>query len=294
MNRSLVASVTAGVLGGLANVMVTRELLERVDSPFFEPGRETALNPGTIGSVADAPHVWLGVFALGFVPLFATTATRLLAPGGGFVALLVGVVHTVLTAPFPEGTPMAWGTLVEGPFYASNYAKSWYAWLSLLLVAGVAEFALRRGYGLGDERLRNLPTLPLSRSQLRAVVLGSGLLVGLGIGLLSSTGAYYQSDIWTVLTILVPGCIVTAIAIAALLTRGLVTPMVLYAYWTAGTVESTVFPPHPAPEYHTHPEVLFLFLSVALPLLACLEWVLRSRVRGWDGGVFAGRADTAE
>ncbi|QRV15263.1 hypothetical protein JMJ58_20565 [Haloterrigena salifodinae] len=294
MNRSLTASVIAGLLGGLANVTVTRELLERVGSPFFEPGRETALNPATIGSVADAPHVWLGVFALGFVPLFATTATRLLAPAGGFAALLVGVVHTVLTAPFPEETPMLWGALVEGPFYASNYAKSWYAWLSLLLVAGVAEFALRRGYGLGNERLQHLPTLPLSRSQLRAVVLGSGLLVGLGIGLLSSTGAYYQSDIWTVLTILVPGCIATAIALTALLTRGLVTPMALYTYWTASIVEGTVFPPQPSPERHAHPEVLFCFLSVALSLLALLEWRLRSRVRGWDGGPFAGRTDTVK
>ena len=293
MNRSLVASICAGLLGGLANVAVTRELLVRVDSPFFEPGRETALNSAMIGSVADAPHVWLGVFALGFVPLFVTTATRLLAPAGGFAALLVGAAHTVLTAPFPDATPKHWGRLVEGPFYASNYAQSWYAWLPLLLVAGVAEFALRRGYGLGDERLRHCPTLPLSRSQRWSIALGSGLLVGLGVGLLSTT-SYYQSDASTVLVTLVPGCLATTIALIALLTRGLVTPTALYAYWTAGTVEATVFPPHPSPEYHTHPEFLFLFLSVALPLLALLEWKLRSRVRGWDGGPFAGRTEAAK
>ena len=293
MNRSLIGSVIAGLLGGLANVAVTLELLERVESPFFEPGRETALNSAMIGSVADAPHVWLGVFALGFVPLFVTAATRLLAPAGGFAALLGDVAHTVLMAPFPEATPMVGGLLVEGPFYASNYAKSWYAWLPLLLVAGIVEFALRRGYGFDDERLRYLPTLPLSRSQHWTIALGAGLLVGLGIGLLDPT-SYYQSDAPTVLEILVPGCIATAIALTALLTRGLVTPMALYVYWTSGIVEATVFPPHPSPEHHTHPAVMFLFLSVALPLLALLEWALRSRVRGWDGGVFADRADPAE
>ncbi|WP_222919073.1 hypothetical protein [Natrinema sp. SYSU A 869] len=146
MNRTLVGSIVAGILGGLANVAVTLELLERVDSPLFESGRETTLNPAVIGSVADAPHVWLGVFALGFLPLFVTAVTRLLAPTGGFAALLGGVAYIVLTAPVPEQVAE---NLIEGPFYATNYAKSWYAWLPLLLVAAVAEFALRRGYGLG-------------------------------------------------------------------------------------------------------------------------------------------------
>lgn len=289
MNRSLVGSVIAGLLGGLANVAVTLELLERVESPFFEPGRETALNSAMIGSIADTPHVWLGVFALGFVPLFATTATRLIAPAGGFAALLVGVAHTVLTAPVPEATPAATGRLVEGPFYASNYAKSWYAWLPLLLVAGVAEFALRRGYGFGDEHLRHCPTFPLSRSQRWAVVLGSGLLVGLGIGLLSSTWAYYQSDISTVLETLVLGCIATTIALGTLVSRGLVTPTVLYVYGVQGIVAAMVFPSYPSPEAHLHPGIVFLFLSLAVSVLALLEWGLRSRVRGWNGGTFAGR-----
>ena len=246
MNRALLASIAAGLLGGLANVAVTLALLRRVGSPFFEPGRETALNPTIIGSVADAPHVWLGVFALGFIPLFVAAATRLLAPAGGFAALLVGVGYTVLTAPEPV---RASGVLVEGPFYASNYAKSWYAWLPLLLVAAVAEFALRRGYGLGDRRLRRLPSLPLSRSRSAAVALGTGLLVGLGIGLSNPT-SYYQTSASAVLGVLVPGAVATAIALAALLFRGLVAPMTLYAYWATGIVAAVVFPPHPSPEYH--------------------------------------------
>ncbi|QLK25996.1 hypothetical protein HYG81_18270 [Natrinema zhouii] len=293
MNRTLAGSAILGFLGGLVNVAVTRTLLTHVDSPFFELGRDAAPNAVIIRSIRDTPQLWIGVFALGFVPLFITASTRLLAPTGGFAALLGGVAYVVLTSPFPQGETSASGIFVNGPFYASNYAKSWYAWLSLLLVAGVAEFALRRGYGLRDGRLRHLPDLSLSRSQFWSVTLVMGALVGLGVGLLNPL-YYYQSDLSTVLAVLVTAGAATWIALAALLSRGLVTPLALDAYWAQGIVAATVFPPHPSPESHTHPELLFLFLSVAVSLLGLLELAIRSRYRGWDGGSFTGRTDTPE
>lgn len=286
MNRSLVGSAVLGCLGGLVNVVLTLELLTHVNSPLFEPGERTPLNSVFVGSVLDTPHIWVGVFALGFVPVFVTAATRLVVPSGGFVSLLGGVAYTVLTSPAPEAMTGPTGLVIEGPVYASSYAKSWYAWLPVLLVAGVAEFALRYEYGVGDARLRHLPDVPLSRSGFWLIVCSAGFFVGLGVGLLDLP-SYFQTDISTVLVVLVPTGVATATSLAALLSRGLVAPLALYAFVAPAIVAEAVFPSYPTPE-GPHPELSFLYLSLAVSILALLELVIRSRDPDWDSGIFTG------
>ncbi|SEQ72887.1 hypothetical protein [Natrinema salaciae] len=286
MNRSLVGSAVLGCLGGVVNVVLTLALLTRVNSPLFRPGEQTSLNSVFVGSIFDTPHIWVGVFTLGFVPVFVTAATRLVAPSVGFVSLLGGVASTVLASPVPEGMTGPTGLVIDGPVYASSYAKSWYAWLAVLLVAGVAEFVLRYEYGVGDDRLRHLPDFPLSRSRFWLIVCSAGFVVGLGVGLLDLP-SYVQTDISTVLVVLVPTGVATAATLAALLSRGLVAPLALYAFVAPAIVADAVFPSYPSPE-GSHPELSFLYLSVAVSVLALLELVIRSRDSDRDGGIVAG------
>lgn len=290
MKRSLVGSAVLGSLGGLMNVVLALALLTRVNSPLFEPQKSTAFNAVYVGSVLDTPQVWVGVFALGFVPIFASAATRLVAPTGGFLSLLAGVAFIVMTAPAPGVVTGPTDLFVDGPIYASSYAKSWYTWLSLLIVAGVAEFALRFGYGFGDDRLRHLPAFPPSRSRRWLTVCSVGFVVGLGVGLLDLP-YYVQTDVSTVLFVLVPTGVATAVALGALFSRGFVTPLALYAVVAPAIVVATVFPSHPSPD-GSHPELSFLYLSFAVAALTLLELVIRSRYRDWDGGTFVAQVDT--
>lgn len=286
MNRSFVSSAIFGCVGGSMNVVLTLVLLTHVNSPLFESGKQTSLNPVFVGSILDTPHIWVGVFTLGFVPVFVTAATRLVAPTGGFLSLLGGVTYIVLTSPVPEDITGPTGIFIEGPVYASSYAKSWYAWLPMLMVAGVAEFALRYEYGFGDDRLRYLPDFRLSRSKFWLIICSVGFFVGLGVGLLD-THYYFQTDIVPILFILVPTGVATAATLAALFTRGLLAPLTLYAVVAPAIVTDTVFPSYPSPE-GPHPELSFLYLSLAVSTLALLELAIRSRYLDWDGGIFAG------
>ncbi len=79
------------------------------------------------------------------------------APAAGFVFVLGGTVSVELATPNPEWSTLDGYVIVDGPTHVASYANTWYVWLSLLLVAGGLEFAIRRGYGVGDDRLRNLP-----------------------------------------------------------------------------------------------------------------------------------------
>ncbi|WP_408956725.1 hypothetical protein [Natrinema sp. 74] len=274
MNRSLVGSVVLGCLGGFLNVVLTLGMLTHVNSPLFEPGNPTSLNAVFVGSVLETPQIWIGVFALGFVPVVVTAATRLVAPAGGLGLLLGGVVSLVLTAPAPEAVMGPTELFIEGPVYASSYAKSWYAWLSLLIVAGVAEFTLRSEYGFGDDRLRHLPDFLPSRSRSWLTLCSAGFVVGLGVGLLDLPN-YVQTDVSTVCFVLVPTGVATAAMLAGLRFSGLVAPLTLYAVAAPAIVAATVFPSSPAPE-GPHPGLSFLYLSAAVFVLALLELAIRS------------------
>src|SRR6056297_3351603 len=166
MDRPSASTIGAASVAGLANIVVIIALYAHGEYPALE-------------SVASMVPVVLGGFGLGFVAVFVTLYTRLLSPAFGFATALLGTVFLVLTSPSPAWSTLGEYTVVEGPAHASSYAHTWYVWLALLLYAGVVEFALRRGYGIGAEQLRHLPSMPLSRRALRWTVAGFAGLVGL-------------------------------------------------------------------------------------------------------------------
>lgn len=217
MGRVNETAIVLASLGGLANAAIVVGLLLYFEYPLVET---------TIGFAS----VMITAFVFGFLPVLLSVRTGLVAPTIGFLALLVSVVSVEITTPAPARVErLGSADIVTGPFYVYEYADSWYVWLALLLIAGVGEFAIRRGYGLGDQRLRRVPTLPLSRGTSVGVAVGLGSLLGattavlvavsLGLGPIES---------------LVTGCLVaaaTAIPLVALLSSGIVAPFAVFAFW---------------------------------------------------------------
>ncbi|WP_226006670.1 hypothetical protein [Natrinema salinisoli] len=269
MTRSSVTSIAIGTGGGIASVVVVGALLSYFDYDV----------------VTSASELWMllpGAFVLGFVTVAVSAHTRLVSPGGGFAALLTTVVYAELTTDAPWAVvERGDGLIVEGSFHALSYAETWYVWLALLLVAGVAEFAVRRGYGLGDARLRNLPALPLSRTDLWLVVTACSVAVGFATMILLVRG-----NLWDT----VPGyaigfvaaAVATAVPLAVLLSHGIVSPFVLYSWIVTATLQTEAFT---APDSGLHIPLLGAS-AIVFGIVAVLELLVRSRLRGWDGGKF--------
>ncbi|AGB14893.1 hypothetical protein Halru_0247 [Halovivax ruber XH-70] len=258
-----------GVAGGFAHVLVVGTLLSYFDYQVFRP---------TLSLVLLAP----GVFFLGAFPLVVSVRTRLLIPGGGFLALATAVVVAEVTTPAPQKVGELGGhAIVDGPFYALQYAGSWYSWLSLLFVAGVVEFAIRRGYAIGDDRLRHLPDLPLSSDRLGTVVVVCSAVVGTAIVGLLVAGNLWDSILGYAIGFAAAAA-ATAVPVVALLARGLVAPLVLYCLVITNTSRVHVF---------ADPDGLsMVFLGVmagVFAIAAVIEWLGRSQLLGWDGGRFA-------
>lgn len=262
-------TIATAALGGLANVAVVLALYARGDYPALESAPEIIVLAVT-------------AFLVGFLPWFAAAYTRLLMPALGFLAALFGTVSLELTTPAPEWSQLGEFVVVDGPTYASSYANGWYVWLALLTVAGVLEFAIRRGYGFGEDRLRHLPTLPFSRDRLVRTVGAVAALVGFAATLLVLRAGIRPPAAAAV--VFVFAAAVTAVPLAALLARGIVAPTVLFApvpYFLVYEVFVTTDSP-----LHI---LLFGPYAVVLALAWVLEEAIRSRLRGWDGGRFAGR-----
>lgn len=273
MPRHALRTVSVAGLGGIANAAVVVALLTYFDYPLIETNAELA----TLAAQA---------FLLGFVPLLITAHTRLLAPAGGFAILLGRVVHAELTSPAPEKVgELGSNAIVEGPFHVRNYAEAWFALLALLLIAGVVEFALRRGYGLGADRLRNLPALPLSRPVLVGVLAGLSGFVGASAVLLvrQSTGLATGEAAGVFLG----AAAATAVPLAALLTRGYLAPLFPFALAVPHGLLVEAFG---TPDSYVHISILGR-VAVFLALVWLLEYLFRSRYRGWNGGGFVGRTD---
>lgn len=181
MNRPSVTSIAVGTAGGIASAVVVGVLLSAFDYHV----------------VTTATERWTllpGAFVLGFATVAVSAHTGLVSPGGGFLALLTTVVYIELTTAPPQAVvERGDDVIVDGSFHALSYADTWYVWLALLLVAGVAEFAIRRGYELGDDRLRNLPVLPLSRTDVWLVVAGCSVAVGLATMTLLVRGGLWDT-----------------------------------------------------------------------------------------------------
>ncbi|RQG97209.1 hypothetical protein [Natrarchaeobius chitinivorans] len=265
MVRPSPLSIAAGLAGGVLNVAVVLALYARGGYPTLE-------------SVAG---IAVPAFALGFLALFVSAHTRLFAPAIGFLAVLAGTASVELTTPHPE-----WGTLdgyviVDGPTHVASYANTWYVWLSLVLVAGLLEFGIRRGYGLGGERLRNLPTVPLSRATLAWFVGGGSSLVGAATVLLVLR-AGIRPPVASVAVFAVTAAVV-GVPLAALLGRGIVSPAVLFAVLVPYFLTVEVFVATDSPVHI----LLFGPYAIVLAVAWALEAGIRSRLRGWEGGRFA-------
>ncbi|WP_255194170.1 hypothetical protein [Natronobeatus ordinarius] len=262
-------SITAAAVGGVANVAAVLALFARFEYPVLE-------------SIGSASFVVLTAFLLGFVAVFVSAHTRLVTPAVGFVGLLVAVAVAEVTSPAPRWSELDGYTIVEGPLFVLQYSNTWYVWLSLLLFAGVVEFAFRRGYGLGDHRLRNLPDLPLSRPVVVGVVLGVGGLVALATAALTVRSGIRPPI--AALAVYVVALAVAAVPLAALLARGIVSPVLLFALAIPYLLVVEVFTTTDSPVH------ILLFGPYAIVMIVAwaLEAALRSRVGGWDGGRFSG------
>ncbi|ELY30888.1 hypothetical protein C500_07618 [Natrialba magadii ATCC 43099] len=270
--RPSLRSLAAGAIGGLLNVTCILALFARGNYPVLDSPTQLAV-------------LVLAGFTLGFVALFITSYTRLLTPAVGFLAVLAGAAYLELTTPLPEWDELGGYVIVDGPTHVSSYAHTWYVWLSLVVVAGLVEFGLRRGYGVGDGRLRNLPSFPLSRIGLGRTVATAAGLVGLATALLVLRAGIQPSA--SVLVGFVVATAVAAVPLAALFSRGLVIPVVLFAlvpYALAVEVFLTTDSP-----VHI---LLFGPYAVGLLIAAAVEYWLRAKLGGWDGGRFTDHQST--
>lgn len=272
LTRPSPAALAVSSVGGLANVVAVVALYARGEYPTLESTAGIAVLAAT-------------AFVVGFVPIFVSSHTRLVAPALGLLAALAGTAYLEVTTPMPEWGRLGEYVVVDGPTHVSSYANAWYVWLALLTVAGVVEFALRRGYGIGDRRLRNLPTLPLSRGALVWTVGGFAALVGLATVLLVLRSGIRPPI--AAIVVFVFAAAVTAVPLAALLARGIVAPTVLFApvpYFLIYEVFVTTDSP-----VHI---LLFGPYTIVLAVAWALEAAIRSRFGGWNGGRFTGRNPT--
>ncbi|OVE85539.1 hypothetical protein [Natronolimnobius baerhuensis] len=265
-SRPTATTLALAAVGGLVNLAIVFGLYIRAAYPILE-------------STGDVAVLAVALFAVGAIAAFASAYTRLLTPALGWLAALAGTAYYELTTPMPEWSEFEGYVIVDGPTHVASYANTWYVWLALALFAGVLEFGIRRGYGLGERSLRNLPELPLSRADLGRAVVGFGALVGVATMLLAIRSGLPR--LATALAIAVLATAVAAVPLAALLARGLLLPTVLFApvpYLLVYEVFVTT-------DSHVH-ILLFGPYALVLALAWALEAVLRSRLRGWDGGRF--------
>ncbi|SDQ99923.1 hypothetical protein [Natronobacterium texcoconense] len=263
-NAPSLGTITAGLVGGAGNAAVVLALYARAEYPVLE-------------SVTATTFLALGAFAVGFVPLFLAAYTRLFAPAVGLLAVVVGTVYLEFTTPMPEWSEMGDYVIVDGPTHVSSYANTWYVWLALAAVVAVAEFGIRRRYGIADGRLRNLTDWPLSRTARYTVVLGTAALVGAGTSLLVVRSGVQPSPFVSVVFAFAAAA--TAVPIAALFEDGALLPLALFAlvpYFlvlevfvtTDSPVHILLFGPH----------------AVVLAVVWWLERTARKRLGGADGG----------
>lgn len=266
-SRPSTPAVAVAAAAGLANVAVVFALYARADYPALE------LSLG-VASLAVL------VFTAGFVPVLVSMHTRLYSPAIGFVAVLAGAVYLELTTPSPEWSELGGHIVVDGPFHVSSYANAWSLWIALTLFAGVVEFAIRRGYRVADRSLRHLPEFPLSWRTIGRTVVGTAALVGVATVLIVPDGPGVS-----VLTLVIFTAVAAAVAVplAALLSRGLLSPIGLFALLVPYFLLVEVFTSTDSPVH------LFLFgpYAIVLAVAGLLEATIRSRLRDWNGGRFA-------
>ncbi|MFP8954031.1 hypothetical protein ACLI4Z_13845 [Natrialbaceae archaeon A-arb3/5] len=261
-------AVVTGAVAGCVNVAVVLTLFARAEYP-------------TLGSVIGVSVLVGTGFVLGLVPVLVSVRTRLLAPTVGFVAVLAATTYLEVTTPQPTWSALDEYVIVDGPTHVASYANTWYLWLSLLLLAGAIEFGLRRGYGIADERLRNLPDLPLSNGDLIRAVTGFASLLGIATVLLVLRAGIRPPV--TAIAVFAVAAAVTAVPLAALLTRRLISPVVLFALLVPYLLAIEAFTATDSPVH------IFLFGPYAIVLVIAwvVEATIRSRLGRNNGSGFA-------
>lgn len=267
MSRPAAKSVVAALGAGVLNVAVVLALYRSGAYPALESAAATARLAGT-------------GFTLGFVAVLVTAHTRLVSPAAGFLGVLATTAYLELSTPRPEWDELGGHVVVHGPTHVSSYANTWYVWAALFLYAGVVEFGIRRGYGVGDGGLRDLPDLPLSRYAVAWTVAGFSGFVGVATMRVVLRAGMPPG--WLSLVVLGVATLVAAVPLAALLTRGMLLPMVLFAPVVPYLLGMEAFVTTDSPVH------VLLFGPYAAVLLVAwgLEAAVRSRVRGGDRGTF--------
>lgn len=273
MQRSPAIAVTAGIGGGLLNVIALQLL--------FLHGRYPVL-----GEPTELGVVLASGFAVGFFAAFVTLQTRLYSPLVSFLALLGGTVAIAIRAPRPDWSELQGYTIVEGPTHAGSYADAWGIWIALLAVLALFEFGVRRGFGLREDALSGLPTLPLSNRGLAWLAGTPAVLVGVAaVVLVRDAGLATETAL---LGILPFATTVTIVPLLALLGRGIVSPALAYLLTVPSTFLIEVFT---TPESPVH-FLLFGPLAVGFVGLWALEELFHRRSAVLDRSRFLGSPAT--
>ena len=273
MTRPSRTALAAAMGGGVLNVAVVLGLLARGVYPM-------------LGATTPTGIIVLTGFTLGFVATLVTAHTRLISPAVGFLSVLAATTYLELTSPQPNFGTLNGHIIVDGPLYVLSYANTWYVWLALLLLAGLVEFAIRRGYGIGSRRLQHLPTVPLSRYTIAWVVAGFAGVLGVATMLLVVRSGIRPEAMALVVFVIVFA--VTAVPLAALLRHGVVIPILLFVIVVPYMLTVEVFVTTDSPVHI----LLFGPYAVVLGITWAVELMVRRRVLGWDGGRFVATPPT--
>lgn len=262
MGRVKLKAIAASLTGGIIHLVAVQRM-------FSYAGY-----PADVGVTATqaAGLVFLGVLAFGLL-----TYTRLVVPALGLTALVVWVVHLELVA----GPPLEYHYLGDNLVYSRDpylqrYAATWYLWVPLLLAGAITELAIRDGYAIAGDYLRNVPSLPLTEQQLTMAIGGCALLFS--VCLYQAMG-YVGVQTWShQVEGFIGGGIIIAVTLWGVLTRGLISPLVL----------SLLIVVQPTPRVLIRDGLgssfaLLLFLAPIFVLLALLEWYLRYRLISGKG-----------
>ncbi|AGB16825.1 hypothetical protein Halru_2239 [Halovivax ruber XH-70] len=261
LSRTLQAALLGGSFAGFAHALLVYGLFSLFEYQAVVPN-------------APMAAILLGSFCLGFVAIGCSLYTRLLTPGIGFGALVTVVSVVELTTPGPERIGELGGAIVvDGAFYVLWYAESWAVWLSLLLVGTIAEYAIRSRYELGSDGVRPLPTL--SRSRSTGITLVGTVSVLVGIAVLTQLEASHNWDLTA--SILGGGfaTMATAIALGAVLGRGLLAPVALYTVVVPTAMGTEVFT---APDSGMHVLAIGMLAAASIGIVV-IETSIRTGVR---------------
>lgn len=223
------------------------------------------------------PMEAVGIAFLGALAIGILAHTRLVVPALGLTALVVWIVHLELVA----GPPLEYHYLGDNLVYArepylQQYVGTWYIWVPLLLAGATTELGIRDGYTIARDSLRNVPSLPFSERQLAVAVGGCALLFA--VCLYHAMG-YVGVQAWShQVEGFIGGGIFLAVTLWGVLTRGLISPVVL----------SLLIVVQPTPRVLVRDGLgssfsLLFFLTPIIVLVALLEWYLRYRIYSGNG-----------